>query len=175
MHSLEPSRGYNRFTDGMGNLMFMSLGSTAASDEDDAATPIRRRAHRSRAWYQRTGLLLGLWVVLSALWVGGVGYNIYQTALVQADMSRDVERDLDEGFVPASCVGAACGTANSESSRLGQQTENWIGIAMTFIRFGSDEVAELVVGPPLGLLIVGIGVVVMRRKAARKREAALSA
>ena len=77
-------------------------------------------------------------------------------------MSRDVENDLDQGFKTASCVGATC---ERSAPKAVPQTQNWMGIASTYVRFGSDEMAEYVLGPPAALLVMGlVGVFVMRRR-----------
>lgn len=115
-------------------------------------------------WYARTRLLLALWIVLSLGWGSAVGYDLLQRVTMQADMSRDVESDLDSGFAPTSCVGKDCGTVSSKAA----QTWNWSGIFSTYIKFGSDEMAEWALGPPAALLLLGIGASVMLRRRARR-------
>jgi hypothetical protein len=112
----------------------------------------------------RTRFLLALWVVLSLGWGAAVGYDLYQRVTMQADMSRDVESDLDQGFVAASCVGAECGKISAKAA----QTWNWSGIFSTYIRFGSDEMAVWALGPPAGLLIFGVGATLALRRRARR-------
>lgn len=112
----------------------------------------------------RTRLLLALWVVLSLGWGAAVGYDLYQRVSMQADMSRDVESDLDQGFVPASCTGKACGSISAKAA----QTWNWSGIFSTYLKFGSDEMAAWAFGPPAGLLLLGIGATLMLRRRARR-------
>jgi hypothetical protein len=112
----------------------------------------------------RTRLLLGLWVVLSLGWGTAVGYDLYQRVTMQADMSRDVESDLDQGFVSAKCAAAECGGVSAKTAR----TWNWAGIFSTYIKFGSDEMAAWALGPPAGLLILGIGATVVLRRRARR-------
>jgi hypothetical protein len=112
----------------------------------------------------RTRLLLALWIVLSAGWGAAVGYDLYQRVSMQADMSRDVESDLDQGFVPASCAGKECGTVSAKTA----QTWNLGGIFSTYLKFGSDEMAEWALGPPAALLILGIGATVMLRRRSRR-------
>ncbi len=110
----------------------------------------------------RTGWLLVIWAALSLLWISAVGYELYQRVSLQADMSRDVENDLDQGFKTASCVGAACVSSVPQAV---PRTQNWMGIASTYIRFGSDEMAECVFGPPAALMVMGLaGVFMMRRR-----------
>lgn len=115
-------------------------------------------------WYMRTRLLLALWVVLSLGWGTAVGYDLYQRVTMQADMSRDVESDLDQGFVSATCVGKECGTVSAKTA----QTWNWSGIFSTYIRFGSDEMAEWAFGPPVALLFLGLGTTLLLRRRARR-------
>jgi hypothetical protein len=84
---------------------------------------------------------------------------------MQADMSRDVESDLDQGYVSASCSGKDCGGISAKAA----QTWNWGGIFSTYLRFGSDEMAAWALGPPACLLFLGIGTSVMlRRRRARR-------
>jgi hypothetical protein len=105
---------------------------------------------------------LGIWAVLSVIWVAAVGYTICQRVTMQADMSREVEQELDQGFVVASCTGPRCATPAGTAA-----AQNWSGIASTYIKFGSDEMAESVFGPPAALLIIGLGVILgMRRRLA---------
>jgi len=115
-------------------------------------------------WYMRTRILLGLWVVLSLGWGTAVGYDLYQRVSMQADMSRDVESDLDSGFASASCVGKDCATVSAKAA----QTWNWSGIFSTYVKFGSDEMAEWALGPPAILLLLGVSASVMLRRRARR-------
>jgi hypothetical protein len=94
-----------------------------------------------------------------------VGYDLYQRISMQADMSRDVEADLDGGFANASCSGAQCGTAMTKAAA---RLQNWRGIASTYLKFGSDEMAAFALGPPAGLLIVGIGATLIMRRRTRR-------
>jgi len=95
------------------------------------------------------------------MWGLAVGYDVCQRVSTQADMSRDVEHDLDQGFLAASCTGPQCG-GNSANA---QRTQNWSRIASTYIKFGSDEMAASVLGPPAALLVIGLGAVfVLRRR-----------
>jgi hypothetical protein len=153
----------------MGKTMFMSLDSTA-----DAATaapfPISSDLDTvsavSRPWYLKLSWLLSIWFGLSVMWGAAVGYDLYQRISMQADMSRDVEADLDQGFVNASCNGPSCG-----GSAATARTQNWSGIAQTYIKFGSNEMAECILGPPAALLIIGIGtLIVLRRRPANTRQ-----
>src|SRR5450631_4413792 len=95
----------------MVRTMFMSLGSTVQPETTDsfAVVPAAHDAPAvRRPWYLRTGWLLVIWAALSVLWISAVGYDLYQRVSMQANMSRDVEKDLDQGFKTASCVGATC-------------------------------------------------------------------
>ncbi len=99
------------------------------------------------------------------LWGASVGYNIYHRATVQADMSRDVERDLDQSFINASCKGASCaGEAPKASS---DATQNWSDIASTYFQFDSMEIGEYALGPPLAVLAVGLAALVAIRRRRR--------
>ena len=143
----------------------MSLGSTIQPGTTDSFLVVAAAHETSvvrRPWYLRTGWLLVIWAALSVLWISAVGYDLYQRVSIQAAMSRDVENDLDQGFKTASCVGATC---ESTAPQAVPQTQNWMGIASTYVRFGSDEMAESVFGPPAALLVIGLaGVFVMRRR-----------
>jgi hypothetical protein len=150
--------------------MFMSLGTTAGTE---TAAPLQTadmaddREVIVTKWYLRGRWLLALWLVLSLGWGMAVAYDLYQRVSMQADMSRDVEKDLDQGFTAASCAGAECGKASAKAA----QTWNWSGIASTYLRFGSDEMAIWTLGPPAALLIVGLGATLVLR---RRRRAPLS-
>ena len=115
-------------------------------------------------WYMRTRLLLALWVVLSLGWGTAVGYDLYQRVTMQADMSRDVESDLDSGFASASCTGKDCGIVSAKTA----QTWNWSGIFSTYLKFGSDEMATWALGPPAGLLLLGFGATLLLRRRHRR-------
>jgi hypothetical protein len=158
----------------MGKIMVMSLDPSA---ETGAATPFSISSDdsgliadaaatveaQSRPWYLRFRPMLGIWMILSLMWGTAVCYNICQRVSMQADMSRDVESDLDQGFVNASCTGAQCGGTNAATAK----TQNWSGIASTYIKFGSDEMAESVFGPPAVLLLMGLSTLfVLRRRPA---------
>jgi hypothetical protein len=150
--------------------MFMSLNTTAGTE---TATPFStapesadRKADAPR-WYLRGRWLLAMWAVLSIGWGGIVGYDLFQRVSMQADMSRDVEAELDQGFQSASCVGTQCGAAAARAAKM----QSWSGIASTYLKFGSDEMAEFTLGPPIALLLVGLGAmfIVRRRSGSRAR------
>ncbi len=130
---------------------------STAADAAEAVSPKRSRI--KARW------LLAGWAALSILWAGGVSYNVCQRISTQADMSRDVEADLDQGFVTASCTGPKCG--GGEAVR---KTQNWSGIASTFFKFGSTDMIEYTFGPPIVLLVLGTSAAVMLR---RRRPSAL--
>jgi hypothetical protein len=149
-------------------MMFMSLGTTAGTKTAaafPAAETADNREVRVTKWYLRARWLLAIWVILSICWGAAVGYDLYQRISMQADMSRDVEADLDGGFVNASCAGAQCGTALTKATA---RLQNWRGIASTYLKFGSDEMAAFALGPPAGLLIVGIGAAFFMRRRTRR-------
>jgi hypothetical protein len=109
--------------------------------------------------------LLAIWLVLSLIWGGSVGYNLYHRATIQADTSRDVERDLDQSLIPASCTGPACaGKSQDASDDLSNQTQNWSDIASTYFRFGSMEIGAYALGPPLALLAVVLAAILVFRR-----------
>jgi hypothetical protein len=151
----------------MGRTMFMSLETTAGTETAKpfpAAKTADDREVTVTKWYLRGRWLLALWVVLSLGWGAAVAYDLYQRVSMQADMSRDVESDLDQGFVSANCAGTECGKGAAKMAR----TWNWTGIASTYIKFGSDEMAAFALGPPAGLLVIGIGAMLVLRRRARK-------
>jgi hypothetical protein len=147
--------------------MFMSLDTTAGTETAASLSTAAKTDGRDVAvtrWYMRTRFLLALWVVLSLGWGTAVGYDLYQRVSMQADMSRDVESDLDQGFVPAKCAGGDCGGITAKMA----QTWNWAGIFSTYLKFGSNEMAAWALGPPAGLLFFGIGATVLLRRRARR-------
>lgn len=125
---------------------------STAADAAGAVSPKRSRRIKAR-W------LLAGWAALSVLWAGGVSYNVCQRISTQANMSRDVEADLDQGFVNASCSGSQCG-----SSEAVKKTQNWSGIASTFFKFGSTDMIEYTFGPPIVLLVLGTSATLMLRR-----------
>jgi hypothetical protein len=155
----------------MGETMFMSLDTNAGTETttsfSTASESADRKADASR-WYLRGRWLLAIWAVLSIGWGGAVGYDLFQRVSMQADMSRDVEAELDQGFVPTSCVGSQCRAAAARASK----TQSWSGIAATYLKFGSDEMAEFTLGPPAALLLIGLGAMFIgRRRSGSTRRA----
>jgi hypothetical protein len=147
--------------------MFMSLDTVAGTETAAPFSTAVKADDREVAvtrWYMRTRFLLALWIVLSLGWGTAVGYDLYQRVTMQADMSRDVESDLDQGFASANCVGKDCSAVSSKAAR----TWNLSGIFSTYLKFGSDEMAEWALGPPAVLLFLGIGASVMLRRRTRR-------
>jgi hypothetical protein len=154
--------------------MFMSLEPTTRSGtatpyavESEACAPDRHQ----HPWYLSARWTLSIWAVISVMWGMAVVYDVCQRVSTQANMSRDVENDLDQGFVTASCTGPQC----SGSSANAQRTQNWSRIASTYIKFGSNEMAESIFGPPAALLVIGLGTVfVLRRRPSRDERTFIS-
>lgn len=158
----------------MGRTMFVSLSPTARAS---TATPFSDspEAHApeiaQRAWYLRGRWLLSLWAILSVMWGLAVGYDVYLRVSTQAEMARDVENDLDRGFVTESCADVPCGVTTTNAAR----TQNWSRIASTYIKFGSNEMAESLFGPPAVLLVIGLGTVfVLHRRPAKANRTQIS-
>src|SRR6202012_4483325 len=105
----------------MGRTMFMSLDTTAGRETAGSFSAAAKTDDREVAvtrWYTRTRFLLALWVVLSLGWGTAVGYDLYQRVAMQADMSRDVESDLDQGLVAAKCGGGGdCGGVSAKAAQ----------------------------------------------------------
>jgi hypothetical protein len=140
----------------MGDEMIIGLGEFARGHIDDGACASVRTYRRGGV---RLRYFLAFWLVVSSIWISAAIYNIYQRVDQQADMSMDVERDLDQGLSTASCTGR-CITATQATP-----ASNRFDIASTYLRFGSIEMAECVLGPPVALLLVGLGAFsVLRRK-----------
>ena len=99
--------------------------------------------------------LFGGWAVLSVAWTGFVLMDLYNRASDQADMSREVERDLDSD----SCADVPCRAALRETPQ-----ENWSNIAETYVQFGYVPLLEWTVVPPAMLLALGLGGAVMMRR-----------
>jgi uncharacterized protein (TIGR03382 family) len=110
---------------------------------------VPRRAHSGRVLRFRK--FLAVWAAVSAIWMAGAIYNIYQRVDEQAAMSADVEHDLDASLSPSSCSGLCTATFNAADA------PDRLDIASTYLRFGSMEMGECVFGPPLALLLVGLG------------------
>jgi hypothetical protein len=153
----------------MGRSMFMSLEPTAQTSTatpypvapDGCALP-----QRQHPWYLSARWMLSIWAALSVIWGLAVVYDLCERVSTQADMSRDVENDLDQGFVTASCSGPQC----VRSSANAQRTQNWSRIASTYIKFGSNEMAECIFGPPAALLVIGLGTVIVLRRRPKSAE-----
>jgi len=100
------------------------------------------------------------WAVLSLAWTGFILVDLYNRAAAQADMSRQVELELDS----ATCTEEPCKTSLRETPQ-----EDWSNIAETYVQFGYVSLLEWTIAPPAILLVVGIGGTIMlrRRVAAR--------
>jgi hypothetical protein len=136
----------------------MRQAAFAMPADKSSDVPARRKSPRS------CRLLLMTWAVLSVLWVVGVGYNIYQRVSTQADMSRDVEHDLDL----VSCNGPNCSDMPDEDN---SPTESKLEIIGTYLKFGSVDMAEFTIGPPTILFVLVIcGIVMIRRRHAQMQK-----
>ena len=112
-------------------------------ERDDAAVPPKACAPR------RAGrLLFAIWALISLVWTGSVAGNLYYRASAQADMSRQVEHDLDT----ASCIGTKCGEPAAATPQ-----ERWADIAETYVQFGYVSLLEWAMVPPTILLVAGVG------------------
>ena len=137
----------------------MSLGPAASGTVLSAGAQSQTRRANRFGWRS----FLAIWAAISAVWLVAVAYDLYLRVSEQADMSADVEHDLDQGLVAVNCSGAACGGGSTET------LQNRFDIAATYFRFGSDEMIESVFGPPIALLIAGSGVMmVLRRRRSRQ-------
>jgi hypothetical protein len=100
--------------------------------------------------------LFALWVLVSLIWVGLVSADLYYRAKSQAEMSQEVERDLDL----VACTGPGCSGIAKAVPR-----EKWADIAATYVQFGYGAILEWMVLPPALLLLVGLGgAALMRRR-----------
>lgn len=100
------------------------------------------------------------WAVLSVAWAGFMLMDLYNRVADQADMSREVEQELDSGL----CSGAPCEAALHETPQ-----EDWSNIAETYLQFGYVPLLEWTILPPALLLAAGLGGAIMMR---RRRMAA---
>jgi hypothetical protein len=113
--------------------------------------------------------LLAIWAVLSSIWALTVAYDVYHRVTVQADMSRDVERDLDD-VSTASCVQPQCTAPDSHPENIKKLNMKWSNIASTYIKFGSVDMAASAFGPPLVILVLGFGWIVIARHRRRNKQ-----
>ncbi len=129
-----------------------------------------------KRFYQPHRLLSGrffltFWAAISLLWAAGVAFDLYHKAATQADMSRDVERELDQSLIPASCIGVQCGGTPQPTDNTAQNVENWSDIASTYLKFGRNKVLEFVFGPPIAMLFLGLaGLVFYRHRLTNNRS-----
>jgi hypothetical protein len=129
---------------------------SAVGNGADSYVPGYRNRRAIRAIRGRT--LFAIWLALSLFWGAAVAYDLYSRATEQAAMSVSVERDLDRGFVNASCAGPDCMGGTDAAA-----TNNWSDIASTYLRFGAFEIGEYAFGPPLAVLGMGLTVLAALR------------
>lgn len=151
--------------------MIKSQGSLARTEMPDALGNGADHSHLTEAGQGRTGRrtqrlgrwLLAFWAFASLIWTTSIAVDLYHRANAQADMSTEVEHDLDL----IACTGPGC--SGSEGS--GPQ-ENWTKIAATYFHFGYVGILEWAMLPPVGLLVLGLGgaVLLRRRRAAEYEE-----
>ena len=89
-----------------------------------------RRTH-TRA--RRGRKLIAIWAVLSIGWAGAVVVEVCHQARVQADLTGDIDHDLD----PVACVGPSC-TDDSASDA----DRNWPMIVVTYLQWDMAGIAE---------------------------------
>jgi hypothetical protein len=124
----------------------------AAPGDSGAVCPSDAESRRWRAgpW------LFAIWVLASLAWTGMVVANVYYRASAQADMSHEVELELDS----VSCTGPDC----SSPVHSGPQ-EQWADIAETYVQFGYVSILEWAILPPAALLMTGVaGALLLRRR-----------
>lgn len=144
--------------------MIISAGSDPLPDGATTANEDSQKVRPATSGWRLFELLsvrslLAIWAVLSLTWAGAVCYDLYHRAAVQAEMARDVEHDLDEGFATASCIGASCAAPRRTA------LESWSNIVSTYLKFGSREIGVYALGPPLTVLAVGMAAfMVLRRR-----------
>ena len=144
----------------------------AAPDDSDAARPMQTES-RAESGRRAVGLwLFAIWVLVSLVWTGTVAADVYYRATAQADMSQEVERDLDL----VSCEGRDCSKPNRSGlpeNRSGPQ-EKWANIAATYVHFGYVSILEWTMLPPALLLVAGIGgTLMLRRRRIATRNASI--
>jgi len=111
--------------------------------------PYRLLLPRSGRW------LFSLWILASLVWAGSVAGDVYYRAQSQAEMSQEVERDLDL----IACSGRGCDEAAAPAPQ-----EKWGDIAVTYLQFGYATILEWMILPPVAVLLVGFGAALMRRR-----------
>jgi hypothetical protein len=126
-----------------------------------SGTGLHERSDGKRFRTRRNAWFLVLWALLSTLWVGGVAIELYNRATLQADMSRDIEQELDSN----ACVGPKCATPRITAS------QHWKEIAQTYLQFGYVRILEWAALPPLAMLLIGCGGCVLLRRRHETREA----
>lgn len=117
--------------------------------------PLKATGFRTRKW--KRWIVTG-WAVLSLAWIGGVAVNLIHKANVQAEMSRQIEREL-----AAACKGPQCA---AQAAPSGQAYISQAAIIATYMHFGYRKIALWTLGPPVGaLLLVMAGWALCRRNA----------
>lgn len=130
-------------------------GMRAAFDATQADSGVYGRLgtqpkRRIAAW------LFAGWAVLSLAWTSFILMDLYNRAAAQADMSREVEAELDS---------ASCGDLPCKASLRATPQEDWSNIAQTYVHFGYVSLLEWTILPPATLLAIGIGgILLMRRR-----------
>ena len=128
--------------------MQAAFGAPQPGSGTSVALPIQPK-RRFVAW------LFTAWAVLSLAWTGFILMDLYNKAAAQADMSREVEDELDS----ASCTHSPCPAALRTTPQ-----EEWSNIAQTYLQLGYVPILEWTVVPPVALLAIGIGGIVMMRR-----------
>lgn len=101
--------------------------------------------------------MLAFWLAASVIWGTAVIADVYHRARVEASMSNDVERELDQ----SACQETDC----SDDFGTSAWKEGWRDVAKTYLQYGYVDILEWATVPPLGLLIAGLGAnFVLRRR-----------
>ena len=96
--------------------------------------------------------LLVVWALASLAWTASVMADFYYRACNQADMSAEIDRDLDT----VACAGPGCMGTGTAAVILAPQ-EDWTKVASTYLHFGYVDIIEWAALPPMGLLAICIG------------------
>jgi hypothetical protein len=89
-----------------------------------------------------------VWVLASLAWTVWVGADFYYRACDQADMSAEIDRDLNT----VACTGPDC-----TGPAMPAPQEDWTKVATTYLHFGYASIIEWAALPPLGLLAIFVG------------------
>ncbi len=139
--------------------------------ETSGAVPVKRGAGPERFGPERFGpgtlgragkrrRILGpgiliVWVTASLAWTAYVATDFYHRACDQADMSAEIDHDLDA----AACAGPNCPGAGPPAPQ-----EDWTKVASTYLHFGYVSIMEWAMLPPLGLLLIFVGSSAIHRR-----------